>query len=581
MKQQDIYVYKPDCTKSKLADTADPFKTELIRNALNSAANQMKRTLIRAAYSPIIYEAHDFAVVLYDKNLRLLAQSPALPVFMGTMNFCIEAAVEGAGGVDELEPGDVLLYNWPYGTGSHAQDASITIPVFLDDGELVGYAACKAHWMDIGAKDPYCTDTTDVYQEGVFFPGVKLIKRGEWNTDILKMARANTRIPDATIGDINAQVACCRIGAQELLRIINRFGLETFTACVERMMDHGEAIMRSYLEKIPDGSYFAKGGMDNSGVDSEPIEFEVGLEVSGSNIRIDFSKAPPAVGGPVNCPHASTVAGARVVITMLANCMEQPNEGHYRPIEVVTRPGTLFHPTPPAPCFLFGWSLMPACETLLKAIGSAAPHVVPARSGGCILTLIWWGKRAESGEVWAAGSPLPVGQGGHARNDGGTMIHMIQAFGQVPSMELWEAKFPWLIEKYELGTDSCGPGKHIGGHGVDITWRTLDDCYFTSTVEQTKTPPWGLLDGQSGRPNYAELTLPDGTVKPFGKVTAAKAPKGSTIAIRSGGGGGYGPASERDPEAVYADVARGYITEEFARKYYPSAFAKQSAKVAS
>ncbi len=569
MINQNFYIHQSSFEKYASSENADPFATELIRNALNSAANQMKRTLIRAAYSPIIYEAHDFAVVLYDKHLRLLAQAPSLPVFMGTMNFCIEAAVEGAGGESNLEPGDVLLYNWPYGTGSHAQDASITIPIFVNGNELIGYAACKAHWMDIGAKDPYCTDTVNVHQEGVFFPGVKLWRRGEWNTDIVNMIKINTRIPEATMGDVSAQIACCRIGAQEVLRIIDRFGKDVFYDCVERMLDHGEAIMRSYLEKIPDGYYSAHGGLDNNGVDKEKIDFEVGLDVKGSDITIDFSKTPDAANGPVNCPLASTVSGARVVITMLANAMEQPNEGHYRPIKVITRPGSLFHPLPPSPCFLFGWSLMPAMEGLLKAIGEALPHNVPARSGGCILTLIWWGKREASGEVWAAGSPLPVGQGGHSRGDGGTMLHMGQAFGQVPPMELWEAKFPWLIESYEFATDSCGAGEKIGGHGINIVWRMLEDCWFTSTIEQRTTVPWGLLDGMGGMPNYAELVLPDGTREAFGKITAMKAPKGSLVKVRSGGGGGYGAPQNRNPDVVLQDLHKGLISKDFVQKYYP------------
>ena len=553
---------------------ADPFVTELIRNALNSAANQMKRALIRTAYSPIIYEGWDFAVVLYDKQLRLLAQAAALPIFMGTMNFCIEAAVQGAGGVERLEPGDVLLYNWPYGTGSHAQDASITMPVFRDSGELVGYAACKAHWMDIGAKDPYCSDTTDVFQEGVFFPGVKLYRRGELNDDIVRMARANTRMPDATIGDIKAQVSCCRVGAKELLRVIERFGKTTFDACVERMFDHGETIVRSYLKDIPDGVYTATGGLDNSGVDNKPIEFEITLEVAGSDIRLDFSKAPPAANGPVNCPRASTISGARVLVTMLANVMEQPNEGHFRPITVITKEGTLFHPLPPAPCFLYGWSLMPAMETVLKAIGAAAPTRVPARSGGCILTLIWWGVRERTGEMWAAGSPLPVGHGGHARGDGGTMIHMIQAFGQVPPIELWEAKFPWLVERYEFAIDSCGPGQFIGGHGIDIEWRLLEDARFTSTVEQTRTPAWGLSGGREGRANGADILLPDGSVVAFGKVTGMHAPKGALVRVRSGGGGGYGAPASRSPEAVAHDLRDEYVSENFARMHFPQAFTR-------
>jgi N-methylhydantoinase B len=152
------------------------------------------------------------------------------------------------------------------------------------------------------------------------------------------------------------------------------------------------------------------------------------------------------------------------------------------------------------------------------------------------------------------------------------MIHMIQAFGQVPPMELWEAKFPWLIERYEFATDSCGPGEHVGGQGIDISWRMLEDCFFTSTVEQTTTKAWGLGGGVGGRSNYAQIALPDGTTKAFGKVTAMKAPKGSVVSVRSGGGGGYGQAHKRDRLAILADIRKGLMTEEFARKHFAQAF---------
>ncbi len=183
---------------------ADPVTTQIIRHALNSAAKQMKRATIRTAFSPVIYDSLDFAVVLYDRQIRLLAQGPTLPIFMGTMSFCIEGAVRAVGGEQALEPGDVLIYNVPYGTGSHAQDCAIIMPVYLPDGELVGYAANKAHWLDIGAKAPYCTDTTDVYQEGVVIPGVKLYKAGKLNEDIHRMVLANCRFKKEVDGDINA-----------------------------------------------------------------------------------------------------------------------------------------------------------------------------------------------------------------------------------------------------------------------------------------------------------------------------------------------------------------------------------------
>ena len=203
------------------------------------------------------------------------------------------------------------------------------MPVFLDDGTLVGYSAIKAHWLDIGAKEIYCTDTTDVFQEGVIFPGVKLYNRGELVTDIQKMAVANSRLPKFVLGDINAEVAGVRAGGRELVRLVQRYGLETFTNCIERMYDHGEAVVRSFLEKLPDGRYVGRGEMDDDGISKDPVPFEVALEIEGSTVRVDFSNVPEARPGPVNCPIASTVSAARVIITMLAGGGEAPNEGHF------------------------------------------------------------------------------------------------------------------------------------------------------------------------------------------------------------------------------------------------------------
>src|SRR6059058_5123140 len=208
----------------------------------------MKRALVRTSFSPVIYEVLDFAAALYDRDICLLAQAPTLPVFMGTMSFCVRGAVDAVGGEQALEPGDIILYNDPFGTGSHPQDAAMVMPVFLPEGELVGYAAIKAHWLDIGGKEPYSTDTVDVFQEGTIFPGVKLYSRGEIVRDIYRMALANSRVPKMVAGDINAEVVGVRTAATAMLRLVERYGLETFETSVERMFDHGEAVVRSYFE---------------------------------------------------------------------------------------------------------------------------------------------------------------------------------------------------------------------------------------------------------------------------------------------------------------------------------------------
>ena len=568
-----LYTYVAGKNLDVDSSAADPVTTQLVRNSLNSIANQMRNTLTRASFSPIVYEANDFCVALYDRDVCLLSQAPTLPVFLGTMNFCIEAAVEGVGGVETLEPGDILLYNMPYGTGSHAQDAAVVMPVFMEDGELVGYACNKAHWYDIGAKNPYCTDTEDLFQEGVIFPGVKIYKRGVKNDDIFRMVQANTRTPEFVLGDIHAQSAAARAGGAALVKLIHRFGRDTFRLCVQRMFDHGEALVRDFFAKLPDGRYTATSTMDNDGLTDETIDFEIAVEIEGTTIRIDYSKVPDALAGPMNCPFPSTVSGSRVAIGMMLGEGGSPAEGHFRPLEVITRSGSMFHPVAPQPCYLYGWPLMHAMEAIYQAFSKAAANLVPSGSAGDICAVQAYGYHSETGEFFFNGYALPVGHGASDSADGATLYVPALAKSTLPSAEIQEAKFPLVFRKWNLAPDSCGPGKYRGGLGVDYEWQVIHDARLISTVENTKTPAWAQQGGLSGTCNGFTIEYPDGRIEKRNKVTGLPVPKGTVVKIHCGGGGGYGPPSERDPEAVRRDLEEGYISEEHARRYYPHALA--------
>ena len=549
------------------SDDADPITTEVIRHGLNSAAEQMKRALVRTAFSPVIYEVLDFAVAIYDRQVRLLAQAPALPLFMGTMSFCIEGAVEAVGGEDMLEPGDIVLYNVPYGTGSHPQDAALVMPVFLDE-MLIGYTTIKGHWLDIGGKEPYSTDTVDVFQEGTIFPGVKLFRRGELVPDIFRMATANSRVPKMVAGDLNAEVVGVRTGANALLALVERHGLRTFEHSVERMFEHGEAVVRSYFEGIPDGTYVGHGQLDNDGITDEPVPFEVVVEVSGSQVCIDYSRAPDALAGPFNAPVASTVSASRIAIQMLAGGNEAPNEGHFRAIEVVARPGSMFHPLSPSPTFLCTWSALQAIEVIYDAIGKAIPHAVPAWSSSCLCGLVWWGVRERTGEPWADGSPHPIGQGAHAEGDGASLIHVSEAATRFSPVEVCESRNPWLLEKVELAPDSGGAGQLRGGLGVDMSLQMLEHAYVTVVLERTKVGSPGLAGGLPGRPNRARIRYSDGSSRPLAKATRLSVPTGATIELMTGGGGGYGPPERRSAIAITRDLREGYVTEDHAGRDY-------------
>jgi N-methylhydantoinase B len=555
-----------------LGDGADPITTEIVRQGLNAAADHMKRSLVRTAFSPIIYEALDFAVAFYDDDLCMLAQAPTLPAFMGTLGFCVREAVEGVGGPGALAAGDVILYNDPYGTGSHPQDAAMVVPIFVA-GELVAYSAIKAHWLDIGGKDPYCTDTVDVYQEGTIFPGVKLYDAGRLVTDVYRMILANSRMADMVIGDINAMVAGARAGAEALSAIVERHGVETFRTCVARMYAHGDALVRSWFEKLPDGVYTASSVIDSDGVSGVPVPFGVKVTVEGSGIVVDLTDCPDQAAGPINCPLPSTVAACRLAIAFLAGAGEQPNEGHFLALEVVTRKGSLFHPVRPAPCFMYGIPSDHAIELVIRALASAVPSIVPAASGGDINALVWWGNREAGGAPWADGAPHPVGQGASPFADGASaLMYISESATRFTPAEVWEARNPWRIERLALAEDSGGPGRYRGGLGLDLSFRCLEDQYLTAALARTALAPWGLAGGLPGRPNRLTVEYPDGTTEDYALKTRIHLPKGTVVHLRTGSGGGYGDPAGRDPRAVAEDLREGYVSEEHARGHYPHAF---------
>ena len=561
----DIFQSK-ELKKNKKIKT-DPITSEIIRNSLNSAAEQMKKALVRSAFSPIIYEVLDFASAIYDKNYCMLSQSPSLPGFMGTLSFCVEQAVKEVGGEENIFDGDIIIYNNPYGSGSHSQDAALVKPVFIEN-KLIGYTAIKAHWLDTGGKEPYSTDTVDVFQEGTIYPGLKLYKKGKLEEDIFKLIKANSRVPKAIEGDLNAQLNGIIAGANALKRIVNKFGYELFYASVLEIYEHGEKLVRKSLQKIPDGTYSGFGQMDSNGVDEGVVKFKISIEVKGSDLILDFTDAPDQQNGPINCPLPSTVSKARVAFSMMAGNGEQPNEGFFRPLIVKTKKGTMFNPVSPAPCFLNGWPGLQVIEVIYRILSEKLPEAFPASSGGCLAAAVWWGKREKDGEPWADGAPHPVGQGGFYNGDGVTSMHHNSAGTRISPTEIWESKNPWLINKIELAKDSCGAGEFRGGLGLDLEFEMIEETFITTVVERTKNPPWGIKDGKAGRANNVQVIKKNGDKFFMPKKSGYKLDKGDKIIFLTGGGGGYGNPKFRHIEKIENDLKQEYLSKKYVEENF-------------
>ncbi|MCS5659139.1 MAG: hydantoinase B/oxoprolinase family protein, partial [Dehalococcoidia bacterium] len=363
-------------------------------------------------------------------------------------------------------------------------------------------------------------------------------------------------------------------GEVALLKIIKRFGKDTFDQCTNRMFDHGEQLVRKYFKELPDGRYEASGTLDSDGINQDvAIDFKVAVEIKGSTVRVDFSEVPDALGGPMNCPFPSTVSAARVLLGMMLGETGAPTEGHFRPLEVLTRPGSIFHPLSPSPCYLYGWPLMIAMETLYEAFSKAGKNLTTSGSAGDICAVQAYGIDDKTGEMFFNGYALPSGSGAQMGKDGTCKYVPALSRSKLPSAELQEAKFSaFHFRRWEFREDSCGPGKYRGGNGIIFEWELINDARLISTYEKTKTASWAQQGGLSGLPNKLEIEYPDGRIESMMKCTGLPVPKGTIIRQYTGGGGGYGPAEERDPTAVRKDLQEGFITEEHAREHYSHAF---------
>lgn len=573
MAEQEVFTYRAGQGRAGGSKSdVDPVTIQLIRHGLEAAAEQMGVALRRTAFSPMIYDTQDYAGAFYDREVRLLAQMRCLPTFVGTLNFCVEAAIEKCGGEENLREGDVIVSSYGYDTGSHQLDVAVVVPAFLD-GELVGYAVNKAHNLDLGAKAMFVTDSTDIWQEGTIYPSVRLYQEGVLNEDLYRTMLANSRLPDALAGDINAQIGACNVGLQAFLRALRRYGYEQVMEAADAMFDHSERELRQVISDIPDGVYKAEGAADDDGITDDLVPYEITVEVKGDEIVVDLSQAPDATAGPINAPLATTVSCVRCAVMALAGIGEGANEGHFRPIEIRTKPGSIFHALPPAPIFMYAWPLISAVDHMHRALAPVIPERIPAQTGCDVGAFLTWGNR-DDGSFWGDGTNHAGGQGAALTygDGGGPMMHITCSGTRNNSIEVWEARTPFVTERVEFAQDSGGAGRFRGGPGLDIHYRAIRDLYVTIPWERVKSAPFGLFEGQDARPNEVVIEFPDGTSRSYTKASAVFVPEGSLVRLETGGGGGVGDPAERDPARVIEDLADGYISEDAARKVYAHAF---------
>lgn len=545
----------------------DPITCEVIRSNLHAICRQMRNALIRASFNPVIYEMIDFSLGLYDSKAELIAEGPGSPLFNGTLTFTIRHVVAHLG-EQNIHEGDVLLSTYAYWTGSHPQDAVIIAPVFVA-GKIFGYAASKAHWIDIGAKDVYGIDTTDIWQEGLQLFAVKIVKHGSLDPELVDIIRANSRLPDSVVGDMVAQISACSLGARRVTELVGKYGESTVSAAVARLLDHGEQIARQALAAVGHGVWEGEAALDNNGIETEPVRVRVRVTIRGGEMLVDTTGSAAQQLGPVNSPLISTISAARLVMKMIMAPHYDANEGFFRPLRVVAPEGSVLNPTAPAPVFLYAWSALAMGDAIFQALAAAVPERAVARSGGDLGVMIFSGFSPEDGSFYASGADESCGQGAGIDQDGesATILWALGESRNVP-VEILEQRFPILVERYELLQDSGGPGRFRGGLGVKKHWRALSDIKLITVLERTKFPAWGVDGGLEGVANDLTLSAQSPRALRTGKVSGYVLRKDEVLHLHMGGGGGWGDPTDREPQAVLRDITAGYVSIDAAARAY-------------
>lgn len=538
----------------------NPVTVEIIRNALQSAAEDMNASLFRSAFSPVIYEMKDCSVGLFNEKALMLGQSAGLPIFLGNLEECIKKTIE-LYGIDFFQEGDVLIMNDAYMTGTHLNDVSVFAPIFLD-GELIGFSANRAHWLDVGSKDPgESTDSTEIYQEGIRLGPTKIVERGRPRVDVVDFIVRNSRFHEAAQGDMNAQISACLTGEKRYKEIVSRFGLETVRSATEDIFAQSERLDREVIAAIPDGIYEAEGSLDNDGQTDEPVKVHVKIIKQGTEITIDLAGSSPQTKGATNCGFPQTVSACRVAYKALINPQAPVNGGNFRALTVKAPPRSIFTAEEPAAVQWYFSHLGLLIDLIVKALAPVIPERVAAAHYGDSMCINFAGVDPRNGTPFLTVEATVGGWGAFHWGDGqNAVINNVSGdFKNLP-VEVMEAKYPVTVTWYDIRPNSGGPGEFRGGNGVIREYELhCDDGSVYLWWERSKTPAWGILGGQAGQPPVVIINPSTSREKRIFKVNGLKLDREDSVRVESGGGGGYGDPLERDPQRVKEDVMDGYI----------------------
>ncbi len=562
--------------EQRRAESIDAVTLEVMRNGFIQVCEEVTITMLKTAHSVIFNEGKDLSTGVFDRDGRLIAQDQqGCPVHIAAMPQSVKAGIEQYG-VENMNPGDVFLVNDSYSGGTHLPDVTIFAPVFWEE-ELVGFIGNRGHHTDVGgmAAGSMPGDATEMFQEGLILPVVRIYAGGERNRDVWSILLANVRLPGNTEGDIAAQMAGVQTGMRRFHSMLERYGATTVKAGIDEIIAYSERHMRSEIAKMPDGTYRFADFMDTDGITGRPVRIEVTARKSGSDIEFDFTGSDPQVGGAVNCVFSVTLASVWIAMLMVTDPAIHPSEGAFAPVKVTAPLGTVVNPRKPASTVS---GLTETCNRIIDIVIGALSPGIPERAvagelGSCnVYTLGGQRPRGTEGdsEQWVAILNPKGGWGGMDAKDGWTCIQDPLSNCRCQPAEALENAFPVKVRQFALRTGPEGAGRHRGGFGIVRDIEVTSGCVVSTCLDRSLIAPFGLFGGSDGAPNVMWLRRAGGEDwEPLSSRQSNMTLKeGDVVRIETAIGGGFGDPIERVADAVAADVADGYISREDAGRVY-------------
>lgn len=548
----------------------DPILLEVLRNRLDTIADEMELTLLKSAASPIVKEGLDASAALFSTQGETIAQAAAIPIHLGALQFAAQRLVR-AFPPERMRDGDAYLLNDPYDGGTHLPDITLAVPVF-SEGHAVALACTMCHHQDVGGRTPGSvpTDATELYQEGIIIPPTQLFRAGELDENLFGLLTRNVRLPDVFTGDLMAQVAAGRLGGIRLRELFATHGTQIVLDYIEELLTRGETLTRRGIEAIPDGEYRFEDYLDNDGVELDRrVKIAVTLRVRGSSMTFDFTGTDPQVRGPFNSVPASTLSAVYYAIRAISDPSVPNNGGCFRAVDAVLPEGTVVNPRPPAPVSCRTATIKRIADTILGALVRALPHRMPAANSGTLLVMALGGSDPQTGRPFVASELAAGGMGARPRKDGIDAIETDVSNCMNIPVESVEMSFPLRIPRVGLWTDSGGAGQFRGGLGLEKVFEaTTTDVMVSHRGERFASAPWGLHGGAPGRSARAFILRKDGRREDLPSKKMIVLHAGDQLWEYIAGGAGYGDPLDRDPELVLSDVLDRKVSLEAAREAY-------------